>query len=227
MKRALILESLLLASAAPAIATDKPGGDTYNQTWDHSTNTTQNLNFLQRIDQRLSSMAEANQKQRQDQAQGQGQAQTATGGAANNSNNVNVDNRTRITNAPTVIGNGDTYAVSGAIAGVAFGAAVPSRAHGRGQIGRNILELSVDRRVLYTQCGLPDTERTLALYGVRCDLHGQAFEDHENGIRQAEYQARKEQWERQEAVRLAKAQRAARAAASKTVPTPSRKPCGC
>lgn len=214
MMRHLALASLLLAT--PALATDKPGGDTYNQHFDNS----QNLNFFQKIDQRLSSIAEANQKQRQDQAQAQGQTQTATGGSANNSNNVSVDNRTQITNAPTVIGNGDTYAGSVGIAGIAAGIAVPSRAYGRGQIGRNILELSADRRVLYTQCGLPDTERTLALFDVRCDLHGQAFTDHENGIRQAEYLHRKAQWERQE-----KARRAAAAAKNNR---PRVKPaCGC
>lgn len=222
MKIAMIVVSLMLASAAPALATDKPGGDTYNQNWDHSTNTTQNLNFLQRIDQRLSSMAEANQKQRQDQAQGQGQTQTATGGAANNSNNVNVDNRTRITNAPPVYGNGDTYAASGAVAGVALGIAVPSRAYGRGQIGRNIMEFQGSRAALYTQCGLPDTDRALALLGIACDKHGREFEEYENGIRQAEYQARLEQWERQEAARLAAASKPRREAPRKApIPTPA------
>lgn len=169
MKLHLAIFAGLLATA-PALATDKPGGDTYNQTWDNSVTNNQSLNFLQRIEQNLSARAEANQRQQQGQAQGQ--SQTATGGNANNSNNVNVDNRTRVTNAPPVYGNGDTYGVSGAVAGVAFGAVVPSRAYGRRQIGKNILELSGDRTVLYTQCGLPDTHRTLMLKGIRCDLNG-------------------------------------------------------
>ncbi|KHJ56269.1 hypothetical protein LA66_06780 [Aureimonas altamirensis] len=160
MKLAITLASLLLAT--PALATDKPGGDTYNQTWDNS------QNVFQRIDNFLTQR----QQQVQGQAQGQGQSQTATGGSANNSNSVNVDNRTRVTNAPTVIGNGETYGVSGAVAGVALGGVVPSRAAGRGKIGRNIIELSGDRAALYTQCGLPHTHKTLMLKGIRCDLDG-------------------------------------------------------
>lgn len=160
-----------IAIAMPAHATgpaEQP--NVYHQNFDNS----QNLNVFQKLNQSLTNRVENNQRQQQvqGQAQGQGQNQTAAGGSANNSNSVNVDNRTRVTNAPTVIGNGETYGVSGAVAGVALGGVVPSRAAGRGKIGRNIIELSGDRAALYTQCGLPHTHKTLMLKGIRCDLDG-------------------------------------------------------
>ena len=163
--RAFIIAGLI-AAATPAFATDKPP---VTPPAPQQTN-----NFFQKLTNRVeNNLAQKQaQQQMQGQAQGQGQNQTATGGNANNSNNVNIDNRTRITNAPPVYGTGDTYGVSGAVAGVAFGAVVPSRAYGRRQIGKNIIELSGDRTVLYTQCGLPDTHRTLMLKGIRCDLNG-------------------------------------------------------
>ena len=162
-----ILAGLLVATT-PALATDKPGGDTYNQTWDNSVTNNQSLKFLQRIEQKLSARAEANQAQ--SQGQGQAQSQTATGGNANNSNNVNVDNRTRINNAPTVIGNGDTYGGSAGVGGVvALAAVVPSRAHGAGKIVANFQAIGPNRKLMYTQCSIPGARATLELENIRCD----------------------------------------------------------
>lgn len=142
-------------------------------------------NPVQNFFANLEARAQANQAQKQAQQQaqaqqqGQGQSQIATGGNANNNNNVNVDNRQRNVYAPPVYGNGDTYAGSVAIAGFAGGIAVPSRAHGRGKIGDNIIRLSPSRAALYTQCGLPHTDQSLTVMGIRCELKGQALYDYE------------------------------------------------
>lgn len=213
--RILIVTAMVLVSTT-ALATDKPPV------------TPPPANVVQNFFANLEARAAANQAQKQAQqqsqaqAQGQSQSQTATGGNANNSNNVQVDNRTRITNAPTVIGNGDTYAASGAVAGVALGIAVPSRAYGRGQIGRNIMEFEGSRAALYTQCGLPDTDRALALLGIACNLHGQDFVEYENGLRLEAYRARKEAAARRKAAAAKPKHRRA-----KPAPVPTAAPATC
>lgn len=170
-----------LLFTTPAFATgDKPDGDTYVQTWDHSTNTTQNNN--QNFFQKLFNQNSQHQGQAQSQSQGQGQGQIATGGnaiagggaggaggnAINSGVNVRTENTTIV--APNMSGAAGSTGISIGSPFGAFGLNFENPSHYGTNLGLGINALGADRQLLYVHCKSRDAHATLMLKGVRCDL---------------------------------------------------------
>lgn len=178
--RKILVTLALCAFITPAFATGKDTGNTYVQTWDNSTNTTQNNN--QNFFQKLFNQNSQHQGQAQSQSQGQGQGQIATGGnaiagggaggAGGNAINSGVNVRTKNTTivAPSMSGAAGSTGVSIGTPFGAFGLNFENDSHRAGNMGLGINALSADRQLLYTYCPVRDAHATLMLKGVRCDL---------------------------------------------------------
>lgn len=172
------------------------------------------------------------QQQGQQQAQQQAQHQTAIGGAGGNAaatainqgaqivNNLTSSSRNINVNAPTVLATGKCQRAMSAAFGLTDGGAGFGFTYDQQwcvmlEIAQQFVAMGMPARLaLYTACGNRYTHKSLMLYGIACNLDGDALIAHEASYRPVLVELPKE------APRRPKARPAAPRKAPVPTPTP-------